>query len=147
MKKLLLALAFLPIAFSYGQCSDKVMESYGGTCSISLYNTYIALGAIADGYTDSVYDADRVVGLMEEQITMYDVIVEQLKAAKNDASANLSEGDKTYLTDVINCWDHLKSEAQGLKNLALNKDVDMDLYNIGRNAAWVIIAELMGFEE
>jgi len=147
MKKLLLVLAFLPFGFTYGQCNDKVMESYGGTCSIALYNSYIAIGVIADGYFDEVYDDERIVGLMDEQLTMYDVIVEQLKAVRNDPSSKLSEGDKTYIDNVIKCWGHLKNEAQGLKNVATETNMEEDLYNTGRDAAWLIIAELMGFEE
>ncbi len=147
MKKLLLVLSFLPIGISYGQCNDKVMEAFGGTSSISLYNTYITIGAIADGYIAETYDAERVQGLMEEQISMYDVILEQLNAVKKESKSGLSEGDKEYLDEIIECWSTLRNEAKGLKEYAEGLEEGNDLYNTSRDAAWAMIEEIMGLNE
>lgn len=147
MKKLLLVLAFLPVGFSFGQCNEKVMESFGGTSSIALYNTYITIGAIADSYIAETYDAERVQGLMEEQMSMYEVILEQLNAVSNEPKNGLSESDKDYLKDIIECWSTLKNEAQGLKEYAAGSEAGQDLYNVSRDSAWAMIEELMGWNE
>lgn len=150
MKKiiLILLLAAGSAGSSYGQCSEEVREAFGGTSSLALYNTYITIGAIADGFVSDSYDSERVQSLMDEQTAMIDVLKDLLDKAVKDDSESLTPDDKMYLREMITCLDYLKKEAQGLHDIAVDGSDDANKrYNTNRDLAWDLIEELLGLNE
>jgi 4-alpha-glucanotransferase len=146
-KYLLILLLACGTQFSYGQCSTKVMEAFGGTSSIAIYNTYVAIGAIADGYVAKTYDSERVKSLMTEQTTMLQHAMDYIDAAVSEESTSLNESDLTYLADMKTCMEFLKDEAQGLHDYAaFGTDEANTAYDTNRNMAWSSIVYLLGLE-
>ena len=149
MKKILvIASLLLATGISRAQCSPNVVSAFGGTCSVALYNTYITIGAIADGYVSDTYDAERVQSLMDEQISMIASLSGMMITCKNDDTGSLSADDKDYIADVITCLDYLKGEAEGLRDVALTgSDEASAAYDTNRDLAWSLIEELLGLGE
>lgn len=150
MKSILLSISLLigGLQFSNAQCHEKILEAFGGTSAVALYNTYITIGAIADGYVSDVYDAAKVEELMLEQESMMEVLSGYFdELTKENSVVELSEEDTKYINEMITCLDYLKMEATGLKEYAAtNSDESLDKYNEGRDNSWTIISELLGLE-
>lgn len=146
MKKLLFTCCLSAgIAFSASaQCNTTVLEAFGGAASIALYNTYITIGAIADAYVAKAYDADRVKDLMDEQISMMNVITGQFDKALSEGG--LKTGDKDFIRSAIECVTHLQNEARGLSEYA-EEGSGNELYSSSRNEAWKLISKLLGLKE
>jgi hypothetical protein len=150
MKKIILiALLFTGTAGSaFSQCSTEVREAFGGTSSLALYNTYITIGAVADGFVADSYDSERVQSLMDEQTAMIGVLIDLLDHAVSDPSGSLTADDKTYVRDMIACLGYLKGEAQGLHDIAVDGSDDANSrYNTNRDLAWDYIEEMLGLNQ
>lgn len=150
MKKIILIALLTAGSFgnAFSQCSAEVREAFGGTSSIALYNTYITIGAIADGFVADTYDSDRVQSLMSEQLSMIDVVIGFLNKAVSDQSGSLTDDDKDYLREMITCLGYLKAEAQGLHDVAQTGSDDANnRYNTNRDLAWASIELILGLNE
>lgn len=149
MKKIMTMSLFLLLgAISNAQCNTKVMESFGGTASVAMYNTYVSIGAIADGYVNESYDAERVKELMAEQVTMMTNLIAQMKDALAAEKSGLSADDRLYMNDMILCLGYLKDEAQGLQDYATDgAETSQQKYDTNRNLAWAKIEDLLGLGE
>jgi hypothetical protein len=150
MKKIVLL--FLVVAgsaqLSFAQCSEKVMEAFGGTSSLALYNTYITIGAVADGYVAETYDSQRVQSLMDEQTAMIAIVIQFIDGAVAERSETLSEADRVYLVEMKDCLLYLKKEAQGLHDIAAyGTDEANSAYDTNRDLAWDAISELLGLND
>jgi len=113
----LIVVLFLTIcsfSVSRAQCDVNVREAFGGVSSITVYNTYITIGAIADAYVNEVYDANHVKDLMSEQTAMLQSVIEMLSKCKEVKSNGLTEDDVLYVQELVDCLTSLKKEAQRL---------------------------------
>lgn len=137
------------IQFSFGQCSTTVLEGFGSVSAIAVYNTYITIGSVADGYVGEVFEADYVVTLMDEQKSMISVVKESLNACVNDQSeGKLDQDDKNYLQELTLCLSYLEAEADGLLNFASSGSEEaLDKYSENRDKAWELLESLLGLEE
>jgi len=146
----LIAIIFLTFSsFSVlrAQCDVDVREAFGGVSSLTVYNTYITIGAIADGHVNEVYNSDRVKELMGEQTAMMQSVIGMLEKCKVPKSNGLSADDVEYIKDLITCLEYLKAEAQGLSDYAVYGSEDaQSRYNTNRDKAWEKIKGLMGIE-
>ncbi len=149
MKRLLalLVLVFGLQPLTHAQCDVNVREAFGGISAVSLYNTYITVGIIADNYSNETYDANRVVTFMDEQIGMIKSVSEMLSKCTKPTKTGLTADDCEYIKDMIKCLEYLQNEAQGLKNY-VNSTADSDLtfYDTNRKKAWEMISKLLGLE-
>ena len=140
-------LTFSGFSIARAQCDTDVREAFGGVSSITIYNTYITIGAIADAHIHDVYDADRVKGLMNEQVSMIQTVIGMLDKCKVAKSNGLTEDDVVYIKDLIVCLESLKAEAQGLSDYAVTKSEEAQTrYNTNRDKAWGKIKTLLGLE-
>lgn len=140
-------LTFSSFSVLRAQCDTDVREAFGGVSSLTVYNTYITIGAIADGHVNEVYNADRVKELMGEQTAMLQSVIAMLDKCKVPKSNGLSEDDVEYIKDLITCLEYLKAEAQGLSDYAVYGSEDaQSRYNKNRDKAWEKIKGLMGLE-
>ncbi|HRP53235.1 MAG TPA: hypothetical protein PLI97_06965 [Fluviicola sp.] len=134
--------------FSYAQCDTKVREAFGGISSLSLYNTYITIGSIADSYVSEVYDSERVEKLMDEQIAMIAAVNKMLNECRIPKSDGLSSEDVEYIKEIMVCLDYLSLEAEGLKDYAKTKSsTGQQKYSDYRNKAWDMIEDLLGLND
>lgn len=139
--------AFSGFSIARAQCDADVREAFGGVSSISIYNTYITIGAIADAHVNDVYDAARVKELMGEQTAMIQVVIDMLEKCKVAKSNGLSADDVEYVKDLIDCLQSLKKEAQGLSDFAADKSEGAQTrYTTNRDKAWGQIKDLMGLD-
>lgn len=140
-------LVFSGFSAARAQCDADVREAFGGVSSITIYNTYITIGAIADAYVNDVYDADRVKELMVEQTSMLQSVIDMLDKCKVVKSDGLSADDVEYIKELIACLGSLKAEAQGLNDFAATGSEDAQTrYNTNRDKAWRQIKDLLGLE-
>lgn len=132
---------------SKAQCDVDVREAFGGVSSITVYNTYITIGAIADAYVHEVYDAARVKELMSEQTSMIQSVIAMLEKCKVAKSNGLSADDVAYVKELIACLESLSKEAKGLSDYANGGTEEAQMrYNNNRDKAWSQITELLGLE-
>lgn len=142
-----LLLTFSGFSVLRAQCDTDVREAFGGVSSITVYNTYITIGAIADAHVNEIYDAARVKELMGEQTAMLQAVIDMLEKCKVVKSDGLSADDVVYVKDLIACLQSLKKEAQGLSDYATDGSEDaQNRYNTNRDKAWDQIKALMGLE-
>ena len=129
------------------QCDADVREAFGGVSSITIYNTYLTIGAIADAHVHEVYDAARVKELMGEQTSMIQSVIGMLNKCKVVKSDGLTADDVLYIKDLIACLESLKGEAQGLSDYANGGGEEaQNRYNDKRDMAWIQIKALLGLE-
>lgn len=142
----ILSVTFFVSSFAQ-EGKEEALIALGSTSGLLLYNTYICIGAIADGYVGEVYTATRVGELMDEQVASMDAVIAEFNNL-TDSGFVTDEGDLSYISDLILTMELLKREAKGLKAYAATgSDADSDEYNSARDTAWENIAELLGFED
>ncbi len=140
-------LTFSGFSITRAQCDADVREAFGGVSSITIYNTYITIGAIADAHVNEVYDATRVKELMGEQTSMLQSVIDMLSKCKVVKTDGLTADDVVYIKDLIACLESLKAEAQGLSDYAGSKSEDAQArYNSNRDKAWGQIKAILGLE-
>ena len=151
MRKLFFTFSILLMSVSSikAQCSSEVLTSFGGLSTIAIYNTYLSIGAVADGYSSGQYDAEYVQTLMNEQISMADTIIGMFdNALADNSAASFDENDRYFVGELKVVFGFLKEEAAGLRDYTINEDeVSHAKFSDNRNNAWDKISELLGFEE
>lgn len=148
--KLILVLFLTVCSFSVSraQCDADVREAFGGVSSITVYNTYITIGAIADAFVNDVYNSDRVKELMGEQVNMLQTVIDMLAKCREVKSNGLSGDDVLYVQELMDCMGTLKKEAQALSDYSVAKGEEaQNRYNVNRDKAWNQISALLGLEK
>lgn len=152
MKKLFTICLLACLAFTNNlnaQTSSKgkteALETLGAVSAMMMYNTYITVGAISDGY-DKMYTKEKATTLLTEQVNGMDVIKNSLTKLLNSGFLE-SEDDKAYVRKAISCTEYLKKEAKGMINyMESNKKSDIEAYDDARNNAWKLIADMLGLK-
>jgi hypothetical protein len=151
MRSLLLITVFL---FTFGNSAtaqtdreNVVLEALGGFSALALYNTYIVVGAVADGYVSEVYTQEMATNLIAEQIPSIELLTEHCnKLLAGNVLQNAS--DKEYVSGIREALKLLQTEASALKDfIASGNESDQKAYDESRNAAWAKISKLLGFEQ
>ena len=149
MKRIaILLLLICSFSFARAQCDQKVLEAFGGMSAMAIYNTYVTIGAIADGYGGEIYDAAYVQELMNEQTVMIGSLIDMLAKCRDTENIGLSEEDLAYVEDLIDCLEILKKEAQSLSDYSRTGSEEAEnAYHMHRELAWEQIADLLGLED
>jgi hypothetical protein len=151
MRSLLLIIVFL---FTFGNSAtaqtdreNAVLEALGGFAALSLYNTYIVVGAVADGYASEVYTQEMAINLLAEQVSSVELLTEHCnKLLTGSVLQNAS--DKEYISGIRDALKLLQAEASSYKNFIESRsENDQKAYDENRNAAWAKISKLLGFEQ
>jgi hypothetical protein len=144
---LFIGMSFFTFSTVKGQCSEDLLESYGGMSVIAMYNTYIGIGAIADGFAAEQYDTAHVQDLMDEQIGMLTNVSDMLTKVIENNNNNVDVLDKDFMREILVVFDYLKLEAVYLKEYSNTKSTEASTsYDSNRQLAWDKISELMGLE-
>ena len=146
MKTIVVALLALATFCRLQAQEDATLEVVGGLNGALLYNTYVAIGAIADASTENVYDSSYVVALMDEQKGLLKIAIENNK--KLLASGVIkSETDIQYLKDLNQAYQLLKTEAEALIAYMQSKSADDgNKFDEARRQCWALIAKLLELE-
>lgn len=150
MKKILVVFFIGLVSFSNMSAQDSdgktvALETIGVLSSVAMYNSYLAIGAIADGL-GTTYEAESVIMLMNEQSSFLDNTVKQMNALQ--ATDFLDDGDKAFVGKVSECVNYLKNQANAMAIYAKsNSQSDLDSYNFYRDRAWNMIEDLLGLNE
>jgi hypothetical protein len=149
MKKItifLVALCFV-LAGHAQKGKSEALSALGGSCGLLLYNTYIVVGMVADGYGNEVYTAAESNEILQEQLSG----VETIKTQYNDLikSGFLNDpNDVTFMKDILAAFDLVEKEARSLgRYIDSGSQEDAQSYEVERKAAWAEISQLLGMEE
>jgi hypothetical protein len=149
MKTITLAFLCLFTSATFAQTDREnvVLEALGGFSALALYNTYIVIGAVADGYAYEVYDKEMATNLVAEQIPSVQLLIDHCD--KLLAGTNLQNApDKEYVSGIRTALYLLKDEAAALKSyIETGKEDDQKAYSDKRNSAWNKISALLGIEQ
>ena len=136
----LIGLALTPAAAA----DDACLKSVGAAHGANLFNTYTAIGAIADGYSSGMYTKSEVRDLMATQIGFAKTLRSGLDAL---ASGNISDTDKNTILGFRDTYAVLENEARALLRFAeTGKPEDLDAYNGHRKKAWTRIEKILGLD-
>jgi hypothetical protein len=138
---------FSTATFAQTDRENVVLEALGGFSALALYNTYIVVGAVADGYAYEVYDKEMATNLVTEQISSIQILVDHCD--KLLTGTNLQNAsDKEYVTGIRTALYLLKDEAAALKGyIETASEDDQKAYSDKRNAAWKKISVMLGLEQ
>lgn len=152
MKKALLllctfgALQFSSPAAQAQTGKETALETMGVLSALTLYNTYLCIGAVGDAYEGQLYDADKVIDLMDEQEAGISTLSGQLTELLRSGFIT-SEDDKDYISSIIKTLDLLEDEATSLRAYARGlQPEDAEQFQRSRAAAWKNISEMMGLD-
>jgi hypothetical protein len=148
MKKLFFLL-MLALSLQVHAQSGKTeaLEALGGTCGMLLYNTYLVIGATADGYGGEVYNADMAKEVVKEQLSGIENIQKQYSALI--ATEFLSDPeDVKFMKEAMNTFDLIREEGEAFLDFVdSGSNEDAENYDASRKAAWHEIARLLGIDE
>lgn len=147
MKKLLITIGLVISGYTgaSAQCSGEVLQAFGATSAMAMYNTYVTIGSVADAYNSSAYEASYVKQLMDEQLVFLGNVRDYLDKAVDAKESGLSDDDIKYMKEMNECLGYLEDEAEGLKEFAETaSDKSRDKYSKGREKSWAMIEELLG---
>lgn len=141
------SLALMPAKTHAQTGKNEALESLGAISGMLVYNTYVGIGAIADGFSTDAYDAETVKSLMEEQQSAMTSIMESLD--KLATSGFLTDpADKQYVNDAKDICNTLKTMAGHLAAYSQDKSTtNSDAFQASRTSAWKQISALLDFEE
>lgn len=125
----------------------EALESIGAVSGMFLYNSYVAIGALADGFEDDVYDAETIKSLMEEQQSVMTNMTESFNKLLNSGFVT-DASDKEYLEDAKEICALLKTMAGNLSDYSGDKSTGhSDTFQATRKQTWSKISALLGLEE
>lgn len=153
MKKLLL-LPLLCVLFTTAPSTlhaqsgkGAALETIGMLSGHSAYNTYIAIGGIADGYASDVYTSTYVQELMVEQVSMLYMLDSSMITLQNSGFIT-DDADKESIYDIREIYRLLINQANALKSYAVSGSTeDSDYFQVCRKKSWAAISKLIGVEE
>lgn len=150
MKNLLTSIAlsavFMVSSFS-SLAQDNLLGAMGSMSAIAVYNTYIAIGGIGDGYTYDVYTPENATSYLQEQLDLMDNLNIQLTNLINSDELS-DELDRDYVKDILSLVGGLKRQASYLKDYIANGNLESDLsaYDSQRLHNWDDIERILGIE-
>jgi hypothetical protein len=123
-----------------------MLESFGATSGMLVYNTYIVIGVIADSYEGEVYDSTEVSTYVIEQISAMENMARQYQALY-DAAYLEDPADQDMVQEFVAVCGMLRDEAQALLDYIADPTIEKGtVFQEKRTSAWESIAYLLGIE-
>jgi hypothetical protein len=149
-RHILLTLTMVLPAFALSaQSSDKentFLETLGAASGIMIYNTYVAIGSIADGYEYEAYDSAEVKVFMDEQAGAMQNMATQYQALLDSGYLEAQE-DQEFVSELIVTCRLLSDQAGALTQYALTQSDDVaQAFQDYRSEAWQKIAYLLDID-
>jgi hypothetical protein len=142
----LIAAAALRPAQAQNDPKSVSLETLGVLSGMVMYNTYLTIGGIADGYEYEVYESEYVVQLMDEQISAMNNVILQFDELRQSGFVE-DRADLDFIENIQEALNLLASEAQALKAYAdTGEQEDVETFQDYRRRAWDKISGLLGIE-
>lgn len=153
MKKLALILCLASAALipTFSQIEEEskenvVLQTLGATAGLMMYQTYICIGSVADGFEHNIYEASQSLALTEEQVNSCALMVTQYQTLISSGFLKDS-ADIAFVNDFIDAMTLLRQEAIYLKDYINDQTAgNANLYQESRIKAWNAIAVLLDLE-
>ena len=144
LRSVLFSAAILPVAAPAQIVADgPMLEAFGGTLDMLLYNTYLAIGSVGDGFEHEAYDAATVGQLMDEQVASLSTVNAQLEKL-DDMLVLEDESDRAFVRDAMRTMDDLGTMARSMKTYAGSLEgADAEAFQSARTSAWDRISALL----
>jgi len=124
---------------------DDVLETLGLMGGVSLYNTYVLIGAVSDGFANEGYSDELATTLLNKQIGLIDAQIAQYKTVGKSFVKKAS--DKEAITTINEIFVGLKAQAQyAIDYIATPSNDAAEIYDEQREANWAKISEFLGME-
>ena len=124
---------------------EKLFYGVGHFGSAMLYQSFINIGVIADGYAKKIYPAEQAKAILQTSthfLTLSENVLKELSAF------SISETDRKTLTDMRDIVNDLRQEADHfMKYLTSKKDEDVKNFDSFRVSAWGKIRKMMDIKE
>lgn len=129
------------------QREEKLLQTIGSFSSALFYNTYGALGSIADGYTNDLYNNNMVNGLLDAQKKLMDNLMKVL-IDLDTGHYVIDTKNRDYIASSIDILKGLKQQAQLVLDYVKSKTPQrLEAYEAQRQKNWKDISKLMGIKE
>jgi hypothetical protein len=126
----------IAFAASEAETATQALASSLGTLSgADAYTTYIALGAVADGWVHNVYPADKVTRIAGVLRRLAEAAAAGLNAVL--VSGALREDDRAYVQGMVDAYGLLAAEAGALT--AWVQTGERKSFDEARDKAWKLI--------
>ncbi|HCL56263.1 MAG TPA: hypothetical protein DHW82_04545 [Spirochaetia bacterium] len=146
MKKLLILVFCSMVAVSSAYSGDLELETIGALGGANLYLSYMAIGAVADGYTKKVYDKKTAKGMIAEVVSISNVSKDYLKKLIDQGV--LTGNDVDFANTMIETYDYLIAEGTAFSKYVDNPQKNFsDDFHSNRNLAWGKISQLLGLNK
>ena len=123
---------------------DGKLTAIGGLAAGYVYNSYIAIGAIGDGFGKDVYTPEQVQSLTNDIVNMMDVVKKQILGVQ----PNVAKADQVFIDDVFDVLGLLQEQARQLNKFSQSRtNADFQAYDKARTKVWPKIQKLLGIEE
>lgn len=118
-----------------------------GTLSAALvYNTYLGIGAITDGYVSKAYDEARVNELFDEQKSLIANVDAEMNKMITEKALD-SQDDIEYTKDVSAILKGLTKQINAFQAYLKDKsETRTTAYDTQRKENWAKISELLGLQ-
>jgi hypothetical protein len=144
LTSILLLVAF-PLLAEAGKKEDRqqLLAHLGAAHAANLFNSYTAMGALADGFSRKAYSKKELREMLFAQRGMIETLQGSLNAlSKMD---DLAKDDVAAVTEILEVYALLDLEAVALlKYMESRNDEDLRAYDEARNQAWSRIERLLG---
>jgi len=141
--------AFLMFLFSCSvQAQDSMLESVGSLSAVALYNSFLVIGGVGDGYADAYFSEEYVTESMAEQISFMSSLSEQMQKLV-DSGELVDPSDIAFISEEISVFAGLQRQASYLKDYVSNGflESDFNAYDGQRLQNWDDISRILGLDE
>jgi hypothetical protein len=141
-----LTLNAMQIAAQDPDAESIMLETFGAVSGVLIYNSYIVIGAVADGFEYEVYDSAQVKVYMDEQVGAMENMARQYQMLY-DSGYLADEADQEFVNELVTTCNLLKDEASALNLYVLSPtDENAQVFQDNRTNAWNKIAYLLGID-
>jgi hypothetical protein len=129
------------------KAQDKLLEVVGALSATALYDTYLVIGTLGDGWTKDLYESDHMILLLDEQIALCYSTAEQLELLESSGEL-LDEADRVFVLQIIGIFDGLADQAALLSDYVYSGlQEDADEFEVVRLENWSNISAVLGIGE
>jgi len=141
----LLLVSMSSMLYAYDDDTQVMLETIGAFCAQGLYLTYSAIGTTIDAWSFDTYTDEDAVAMISEYVGMCEAVKEQLEILLDSGVMNTE--DDTYVSEVNETFDLLVAQGNAaIDYINTYEESYLDRFEVKRNAAWDMIAYLLGLE-
>jgi hypothetical protein len=139
-------MAMLCILSMPAVAQNEELTTIGAIGASNMYVTYIAVGSVADGHAQKVYDDDTTSNLLQSLAQLAQSSQESLGNLKK--AGRLEKEDFEFISEMITTLELLSGQARSyIQYIKTGNKSHAQQYNEFRKKAWSKIVVLLGIEE